>query len=249
MNTIDRNSPLPLYYQVAQHLRNQILTGAIDLNEELPSERELTQSYRVSRHTVRQAIDLLVSEGLVRRVQGVGSYVLPEGLEVRSRIDTFFEHRSMIREFGYQPTVEHVSTESVEPSPEMQEALNIKRGEGVVCFTKLFYADGHPAILGKDHIPEKYIQEPYDIEGAGEEFFSFLERLAGARLEYLLSDILPVSASGEIAHLFQCQEGTPLLLLKELFLDSTQNTPLQYGYNYHHPDYVRYSILRKRREP
>lgn len=249
MNPIDRSSPLPLYYQVAQHLREQILNREIDLNEELPSERELTHKYRVSRHTVRQAIDLLVSEGLVRRVQGVGSYVLPEGLEVRTRIDTFFEHRSLIKEFGYKPSVEHISTAQVRPDREMREALNLEEGEEVVCFTKMFYASGHPAILGKDHIPAKFLQEPYDVKGAGEDYFHFLEGITGARLEYLLSDILPVTASDEIAHLFESEPGTPLLLLKELFLDSTQNRPLQYGYNYHHPDYVRYSILRRRREP
>lgn len=249
MNPIDRSSPLPLYYQVAQHLREQILEREIDLNDELPSERELTQKYRVSRHTVRQAIDLLVSEGLVRRVQGLGSYVLPEGLEVRTRIDTFFEHRSLIKEFGYEPSIEHVSTEQVQPDKEMQEALNLKEGEKVICFTKMFYANGQPAILGKDHIPVKFLQEPYDVSGAGEDYFYFLESITGVRLEYLLSAIIPVTASGEIAQLFQSKEGIPLLLLKELFLDSTQNRPLQYGYNYHHPDYVRYSILRKRREP
>ncbi len=249
MNPIDRNSPLPLYYQVAKHLRDQILDRRIDLKEELPSERDLTNNYRVSRHTVRQAIDLLVSEGLVRRVQGVGSYVLPEGLDVRSRIDTFFEHRSMIREFGFHPEVEHISTETFLPDHEIREALNLHEGEKVVCLTKLFLADGNPAILAKDHVPEKYLEQPYDQTGAGENYFSFLEELTGLRLEYLLSDILPVAAAGEQADLFQCENGTPLLLLKELFLDTTQNKPLQFGFNYHNPKYVRYSILRTRREP
>ena len=249
MSRINRNSPLPLYYQVAQQLRDQILEGEIEVQAELPSERELTENYQVSRHTVRQAIDLLVSEGLVRRVQGVGSYVLPEGIEVRSRIDTFFEHKSVIREFGFTPTVEHISTHTCLPNVEMREALNLREDDEMICFTKLFYADGHPAILARDHIPKKRVQEPFDMEGAGEDFFNFLEQSTGTRLEYLLSDILPVAASDEVAELFQCPEGTPLLLLKELFLDSSQNIPLQYGYNYHHPDYVRYSILRRRREP
>ncbi len=249
MNPIDRNSPLPLYYQVAQHLRKQILGREIHLDEVIPSERELTNRYGVSRHTVRQAMDLLVSEGLVRRVQGVGSYVLPEGLEVRTRIDTFFEHRSLIEEFGFEPSVKHVKTETIQPDEEMRKALNLDEGDQVVCFTKIFLANGKPAILGRDHIPARNLQQPYDIEGSGENFFYFLEEITGARLEYLLSDILPVTASGEIAELFQCPPGTPLLLLKELFLDSSQNTPLQFGYNYHHPDFVRYSILRRRREP
>ena len=249
MAAVDRTSPVPLYYQVAQKLRDQILSGTFDPGSEIPSERELQEEYNISRHTVRQAIDLLVSEGLVRREQGRGSYILPEGLSVRSRIDTFFEHRAMLREFGYKTTLQHISTQQCQPDKIVQEALGLNGSDQVVCFTKLFLADGEPAILAKDFIPTKVIPQPYDIEGAGGDFFNFVEDMVGQRIEYLLSDILPIAASGDVAKAFQCPEGTPVLLLQELFLDVTQQIPLQFAYNYHHPEYIHYSILRKRRQP
>jgi GntR family transcriptional regulator len=249
MASVQRNSPIPLYYQVAQAVRNQIFNGAISPSSEIPSERELQDKYQVSRHTIRQAMNLLVSEGLVRRVQGKGSFVLPEGLTVRSRIDTFFEHRTVIREFGFSPVVKHISTQVCSPDAIVRNALNLEASDRVVIFTKLFLADGNPAILAKDIIPEKTIQEGYDPQGAGEDFFDFLEEQLGARVEYLLSDIVPIAAPEEIAGLFNCPVGTPILLLRELFLDSTQNIPLQFAYNYHHYDYIQYSILRNRREP
>jgi GntR family transcriptional regulator len=249
MASIDRNSPIPLYYQVAQKVRNQIFSGEISPNSEIPSERELKEEFQVSRHTIRQAVDLLVSEGLVRREQGKGSFVLPEGLAVRSRIDTFFEHLSVIREFGFKPTVQHISTEICTPDKLIQNALNLNPGDQVVCFTKLFLADGNPAILARDHIPAHTIKENFDQAGAGEEYFLFLEDQVGARVEYLLSDIVPVAADQELAGLFRCPVGTPILLLRELFLDSTQSIPLQFAYNYHHYDFIQYSILRNRREP
>lgn len=249
MASVHRNSPIPLYYQVAQTVRNQIFQGDFSPNSEIPSERELMEEFHVSRHTIRQAIDLLVSEGLVRREQGKGSYVLPEGLEVRSRIDTFFEHRSVIREFGFTPSIQHISTEVCVPDDLIRNALELNPGEKTVCFTKLFLADGNPAILAKDFIPERYVKGDYDQQGAGDDYFPFLENLLGTRLEYLLSDIVPIAAQKDIAGLFRIPVGTPILLLRELFLDATQQIPLQFAYNYHHYDYIQYSVLRNRREP
>jgi GntR family transcriptional regulator len=249
MLAIDRKSPVPLYYQVARILRDQILSGAIDPGSEIPSERELQENYNVSRHTIRQAFNLLVSEGLVRREQGRGSYILPEGVKVRSRIDTFFEHNAMLGEFGYKTTVRHIATEQCKPNDSIRMALGLSKEEEVLCFTKLFLANGKPAILAKDHIPLKVIKNPYDPEGAGHSFFPFVEDLVGKRIEYLISDIVPISASGEIADLLRCTEGAPLLLLQELFLDATQQVPLQFASNYHNPELIHFSILRKRRQP
>ena len=249
MISINRSSPIPLYYQVAQTLRDQILAGLFAPGSEIPSERELQQDYQVSRYTVRQAIDLLVSEGLVRREQGRGSYVLPEGLVVRSRIDTFFEHRAMLGEFGYATTVQHISTERLVPDETIRDGLDLDKGDKVIRFTKLFLANGEPAILAMDHIPVKSIKKDYDETGAGGDFFRFVEEVVGRRIEYLLSDIIPLAASSDMARIFRVPEGTPLLLLQEVFLDVTQQTPIQFSYNYHNPDLIHYSIVRKRRQP
>ena len=249
MASLHRNSPIPLYYQVAHSVRNLIFSGEIAPNSEIPSERELKEEYQVSRHTIRQAINLLVSEGLVRREQGRGSFVLPEGLTVRSRIDTFFEHKTIIREFGFTPTIKHVSTEICQPDDIVRAALQLKPEDEVVCFSKLFLADGNPAILAKDHIPQKIVKQKISDESAVDDFFHFLEDLVGKRVEYLLSDIVPIASSGEISDLFQVPDGTPILLMRELFLDATQQTPLQFAYNYHHYDIIQYSILRNRRQP
>jgi GntR family transcriptional regulator len=198
---------------------------------------------------VRQAIDLLVSEGLIRREQGRGTYVLPEGIRLRSRLDTFFEHRTMLAEFGYTTSVQYLSTQRSAPDQIVQEALRLGPADQVVCFTKLFLADGKPAVLAKDFVPAKVVPDRYDEQGAGHDFFPFIEAMVGRRIEYLLSDVVPIAAPQEIAVVFQCPPGTPVLLLRELFLDARQQVPLQFAYNYHNPELIRYSILRKRRQP
>ena len=65
----------PLYVHLSQQVRGQILGGEIAPGEAIPSEAQLMERFRTTRGTVRAAIDILVNEGLVRRVHGKGTFV------------------------------------------------------------------------------------------------------------------------------------------------------------------------------
>ena len=67
---------MPKYQQLAQALREQILTGSLNASEQLPTEMALAEAYQLSRQTVRQALSLLVQEGLIEKRQGSGSRIL-----------------------------------------------------------------------------------------------------------------------------------------------------------------------------
>ena len=68
-------SHIPLYYQLEQVLRKQILSGELTPSEPIPTERELCDEFDISRTTVRQALISLEREGLLKRVQGKGTFV------------------------------------------------------------------------------------------------------------------------------------------------------------------------------
>ncbi len=73
--TVNRNSPVPAYYQITLDLRQRISGGEWRAGNKLPSELELTKQYNVSRMTFRQAIGELVKEGVLVRKRGVGTFV------------------------------------------------------------------------------------------------------------------------------------------------------------------------------
>ena len=76
MTTLDRGTHAPaLYLQLVAYVRNEIATGALLPGSQLPTEIELTEMFAVSRNTVRQAMNLLVNEGLLARTQGRGTFV------------------------------------------------------------------------------------------------------------------------------------------------------------------------------
>lgn len=75
MTIFDKESATSIYHQVAGLLRDQILSGELEPGAKLPPELELAEQYDLSRGTIRQAILLLVAEGLVERIQGKGTFV------------------------------------------------------------------------------------------------------------------------------------------------------------------------------
>jgi GntR family transcriptional regulator len=72
---IDRNTPIPLYYQLKQHFLGQITSGELVVGDRLPSEEEVIEQSGLSRFTVRQAFQALEREGLVERTRGKGTFV------------------------------------------------------------------------------------------------------------------------------------------------------------------------------
>jgi DNA-binding LacI/PurR family transcriptional regulator len=86
MAMLDPTSPRPLYLQLADHLRRQIDTGAWQANTRLPPEVELAVQFTVSRGTVRQAMDLLVHQGLLQRTPGKGTFVTAPNPHGRSQL-------------------------------------------------------------------------------------------------------------------------------------------------------------------
>nr|WGD84313.1 GntR family transcriptional regulator [Bacillus subtilis] len=69
---INKQSPIPIYYQIMEQLKNQIKSGELQPDMPLPSEREYAQQFGISRMTVRQALSNLVNEGLLYRLKGRG---------------------------------------------------------------------------------------------------------------------------------------------------------------------------------
>lgn len=74
---LNQQSPIPLYRQLADRIRDEIDTGVHAVATKIPSENELAQRYQIGRPTVRQATDLLVRQGKLERRRGSGTYVLP----------------------------------------------------------------------------------------------------------------------------------------------------------------------------
>ncbi len=109
----------------------------------------------------------------------------------------------------------------------------------------VFYADGHPAMYTLDFLPGR-LSERYDLSTSGEGFLKFLDRTSGKKVEYVLVNISPEEALGQVAETFGCPAGTPVMLYREIFLDGSQKYPIAFSMNYFNRAVINFRLLTRR---
>jgi GntR family transcriptional regulator len=145
MSIISRNSPLPRYYQLKEIMREKIRGEEWKPGDLIPSERELSEQYGISRMTARQAITELVNEGLFYREQGRGTFVSRHRITQHLTQLTGFTQDMQAR--GQRASA-HVLSARMWPADEkIAERLHIKSGDNVFRLHRLRIADGDPLAL------------------------------------------------------------------------------------------------------
>src|SRR5690554_3980081 len=140
--TLDRDSTVPLYIQLKEHLRTQIEQGHYAAGARIPSERELAQAFHVSRMTARQALQLLATDGFIASRVGKGTFVLKPRIDQELLLLTSFTED--IRQRGMVPH-SRVIVAAIEPADqEVAKKLQISEGTDVVFLSRVRMADEEP---------------------------------------------------------------------------------------------------------
>ncbi len=153
MKNIDKDSRIPLYYQLMDIILETIGEGNLRENDQLPSERELCETYNVSRSTVRQAIQELEKEGYIYRIHGKGTFVSPE--KFKQDLLKFYSFTEEMKRIGKIPSSTVLDFNIVECGEELAKKMKIHTGERIYVFTRLRLADDEPMMLETSHVPCK----------------------------------------------------------------------------------------------
>ena len=234
---------VPMAIQVANQLRGQ-LRREYGSGGRLPAETAMAAEMGVSRGTVRQALAILQHEGLISRRQGLGTFANPHVLGIPARIDFAYEFSELINGAGYQPTIRTLEIRPETAEAKMAGQLDLQPGDPLIHIRRLFLADGQPAIYVHEWLPTALIAEPYDPAELEQPSWHFLERRCHRALKYVLSELVPVKAEGEIAELLGLEPGEPLLSFDEVFY-SLHNEPLAQAMIYFREPMIRFHALRK----
>src|SRR5260370_36166397 len=138
----------PRYVEIAGELREHIESAALAPNTLLPSERELSETYQVSRMTARQALTLLENEGYVYRRPPRGTFVAEP--RVLFRLGSF---SAEVARAGRHPGARLLWAEIATPSPSVQDALRLAAGEQVHALQQRHLADAEPLAIETTYIP------------------------------------------------------------------------------------------------
>ena len=205
---LDRQSAVPLYYQIQQHLLGQIRSGALKPGEPVPSEQEISANLRISRMTARQALKSLCDLGVTYSRRGKGTFVSEMKLERNFRQALSFSEEMQAR--GSRPGSRVVSFEVTDAAPDAAEALRLSNGEKVVSLRRVRLADSVPMGIEWSRLPLGLCPDlvrSFDPRGS---LYHALQERYGIRIA-VTEEVVEASVAGaEESRLLGMRKGAPI---------------------------------------
>jgi GntR family transcriptional regulator len=221
---LDRSSPVPLYYQLAQDIQTRIASGELAVGDRLPSERELGKRFGISRMTVRQAITYLERLGLVKTQQGVGTLVDEPRVVYDVAMLFGFVGELVIDEKRAQ--VRLLQQQLVKPRPKVAVALGLNTSDQVLTIRRIRIFKGTPLVLETNCFPAALCQG-LEMEDLGESSLTSLRRKYNLLTPRARHSMVATIADETEADLLRVPIGAPLLRTEgETY--SEGNQPVEY---------------------
>ena len=242
-DSLDRTSPVPLYYQLKEIFRSWITAGDFDRDGRFPSEAELQQQFKVSRMTIRRALSELVQEGFLVREQGRGSFVVRPRVQDQLRYLTSFTEDMRLRGL---PTGSRILDFRLVHDPEVAKAMGIPESEELVQLRRLRLVRDEPVAIQNAFIRHRFcpgLVERGLMEGS---LYATLERGYGLKLGRAIQTVEAKPADEYEARLLGIELGQPVLLLERLtFLKGGE--PVEYVRSAYRGDRYRFTVELPRR--
>ena len=238
--TLDRNSPIPLYFQLYQLLVGMIEAGKWEAGTLIPGEMELGDEYELSRTTVRQALQQLVHEGFLSRHRGLGTVVAKPKLRHGPQRDLGIT--GYLRARGLRPGWQLLGMEPVIPPKRVASALAVPEKRKVLKIRRLRLADDE--IIGAHTVYVPYpladsIREEHMTEG--ESSLHYLQEILQVNLSETHRYIEAVPADPNTADLLRVDEDSPLLVIRRITNDA-EGHPVEYLHAAYRGDRFEYYV-------
>lgn len=218
MCSLFRENGLPLYEQLTKLLRQQIANGEFGPDEKLPSEKQLSENYQVSRITAKQALLLLESEGLIYRVQGSGSFVAPK--RVKRQLNQLGGFSEDLQLSGIDVQRRLLESNYKSPSDSVRSKLELAEGEMVLVVKRLMLLENETIAIFTSYHPEHLVRNLTLEELNKKGLYELISQRLGLKLSYADQVIELGRANGEEARLLGVPAGDPMFrVLRKTFLE------------------------------
>ena len=216
---VDRNSPVPLYFQVAQHLEQLIESGELPTGSRLENEIDLADQLGLSRPTMRRAIQYLVDRGLLVRKRGVGTQVVHAKVRRQVELTSLYDD---LDKAGRGPSTRVVSFRREPLAEVLAPDLGLPVGADVYVFERVRYANGEPLALLRNYVPAGLLaMDAEDLEAHG--LYDLL-RANGITLRIARQSIGARAATAAEARALSETRGAPLLTMERAAYDDQGRT-------------------------
>jgi len=235
-------SEISTYQRLQNDLREIIESSP--KGTKLPSEPQLAEELGVSRATLREAMRTFESQGLLRRRQGLGTFVVRPAQVIETGLEVLESIESLARKIGLDVKMGSLTISHTRANEKQAEKLNLSVGAPVIEIHRVILADQSPTAYLIDVLPEHVI----DLKVLEDQFtgsvLDLILKTEKPALSVSKTEISAIHAYPEVAKALDIQRGDTLLLLTGLLFDN-QGHPIDFSYSYFLPGYFRLHIIRK----
>jgi len=228
---------IPLYIQIAERLISQIESGGLSPDEQLPPERDFSNKIGVNRMTLRRALQVLESQGLIVRKHGIGTFIAEPKID--RQMDVVYRFTSGIQNRGLTPGAEIISVEKILAEPTLAKDLALPVSSPVHSIIRLRSINQEPVMLESYKIPVVRFPglDRYDLEKRS--IYEIMEVEYGVSITRARQSFEPIIATEFEANLLKINIGEALMLEKRLSYD-VNNLPVEYGKDRYRGDRFRF---------
>lgn len=240
MNTLSSDARLPLYQRLRDQLIEQIANNRWRPGEAIPTEAVLSAEYALSTGTVRKAVDALVSEGILERQQGRGTFVRRP--QFQSSLFRFFRFQGPSGE-RQVPQSRILTVESVAAPSAVSAALGLAPEAQVIRIMRTRLLDVQPLLAEEIWLPRTRFQALLDIDLSqqGPLLYPVYERVCGQVVASAEETLTAESVNAAYARLLQVPVNSPVVVIERLARDYA-GQPLEWRRSRGHAEHFRYRV-------
>ncbi|WP_442596230.1 GntR family transcriptional regulator [Neobacillus sp. D3-1R] len=235
---INKELPIPIYFQLEQGIKELIEKQELKPGELIPSEREFSETYQISRMTVRQAITNLVNEGILVRERGKGTFVAFRKIEQRLKGLTSFTENMKAR--GMQPSTKVLDFFVRGADSQVSHLLEVEEGALVYEIIRVRYADGTPIALESLYMPKALVPDLM-MDQAEESIYEYVGNQLNLEISRGIQELEASISTKEEAGILGIKEGAPVLRIQRIgYL--ADGTALELAQSVYRGDLYKYTI-------
>ena len=223
---LDKSTPIPLYFQIKEIIREEIEEGRLSPGDSIPSERKLADEFDVSRPTIRQALKELVNEGMLHREKGKGTYVAEPKINYGfiQKLITFYD--DLVKK-GYEPRTEILKKEIRKPRKGIANKLEISPDEEVIFLQRLRSIENDPLVTVMNFVPRYLCPDLIEVDLEDKSLYNVMAEKYDVKFHRADITLEPGIAEKYDKELLEVEEGSPIHLMKNVTY-TKDGTPMDY---------------------
>ncbi len=214
VNEIDKNSVIPIYYQLYNLLLDLIDNNVYKPHDRLPSENELALKYGISRQTAQRSINQLVTQGMAYRVKGKGTFVADKTITYSVTASLSYSAEIIGLKKALQNKLIHIK--EIPASTGIAKKLGVEEGAPVYSIQRVRLVDNVPMSLQTSYLPKFLVPDLIDKKFEEGSLFKTIKKEYGHEVGTASEFLRAVRADAYEAKTLNVNKNDPMLLLERV---------------------------------